>query len=82
MDKPKIDYPCPWVYKVIGADAAALHAAVDEAIGEQAYTIAASNTSRTGKYVSMRVEVVVRDEENRVGIFTALGEHPCVRIVL
>jgi len=82
MEKPRIDYPCTWSYKVVGADAAALDLAVAEVMGEQVYTICASNTSRTGKYVSVRVETVVHDEENRVGIFMALGAHESVRIVL
>jgi len=82
MEKPQIHYPCNWVYKVIGADADGLREAVAEVMGGQAHTVTPSNTSRTGKYSSMRLEVVVHDEERRVGIYAALDAHDCVKIVL
>ncbi len=41
-----------------------------------------SNTSSTGRYVSVNVEVVVSSQQERVGLFEALRAHAAVRMVL
>jgi putative lipoic acid-binding regulatory protein len=48
--KPILEYPCRWLYKVIGDDREALQRAAQEIIGRQPCAISWSNRSRTGKY--------------------------------
>ncbi len=80
-EKPEISYPCAWSYRVIGADEVRLRAVILEVIGEADHSLRLANESSQGRYRSMNLEVVVRDEEHRNSIFAALGKHPDVRFV-
>jgi len=80
--KPKIDYPCPWRYRVIGEDRARLQAAIASVLLERAHTLSEGNTSAKGRYVSLGLEVIVTDEDDRLRISEQLGHHPDVRMVL
>ena len=82
MHKPEIRYPCEWEYKIIGADAEAIRAAIVTVVGEAEHAVDHSRASRTGKYVSLQLVVIVRDEEHRLGIYQALVAHRAVKIVL
>lgn len=79
---PEIDYPCPWSYTLIGRDLDGLRAAVAQVLGPRAHELVVSNTSPRGKYRSMRLEVVVQDEPDRLKLFDALAAHEDVRFVL
>lgn len=80
--KPVIEYPCQWVYKVIGPDEAALREAVTQVVQDLPHTVALSNTSATGRYCCLNVELTVADEEVRTSLYELLKNHPAVRIVL
>ena len=81
-DHPDIEYPCRWPYKVVGASEARLRDAVRGAVGDAEHTLVLSNTSRTGKYVSLALEVLVFDDAQRLTIGRLLHEHVDVRLVL
>lgn len=80
--RPEIEYPTTWGYHVIGADEARLRDAVARVLGDRDYTFSLSNQSSRGKYLSFHVELVVRDEEERIELFAALRDHPDIVIVL
>jgi len=80
--KAKINYPCRWLYKVIGSDQEQLYLALEEIIGHGACDISLSNSSSSGKYVCLNVEVFVESEEKRNSIYMDLKTHLQVRIVL
>lgn len=80
--KLKLEYPCPWEYKVIGTDEGMLRQAVTEVIGLREHTVSLSNASSRGKYRSLRIELVVTSEQQRTDIFHALRAHPDVIMVL
>jgi putative lipoic acid-binding regulatory protein len=82
MAKPDISYPCRWVYRVIGGRAEVLRQAVTDVLGDHEHVLTPSNTSRNGKYASLRLEVVVADDDQREGIYRALCSHESIRIVL
>jgi len=82
MCKVKIDYPCQWLYKVIGSDQEKLHRALMEIVSDNSCDISSSNSSRTGKYHSLNLEVTVQSEEERNAIYMALKAHPQVKMVL
>jgi putative lipoic acid-binding regulatory protein len=78
----EIDYPCCWVYKVIGSDANAMRAAVLQIVETNEVRIEESNTSSTGKFVSLNVEVTVQSDEERTGYYEALKASAAIRMVL
>ena len=81
-DRPEIEYPCRWSYKVVGESEERLRAVIRKVVGDTDHTLKLSNTSRTGKYVSLALDVLVRDEVQRRGIGQTLHEHIDVRLVL
>ncbi|MFH1217500.1 MAG: DUF493 domain-containing protein [Pseudomonadota bacterium] len=80
--KVAIEYPCLWLYKIIGTGEDELLDAIREILGEAEYTLSLSNTSRTGKYLSFNLEVMVHSEEARNYFFAAIREHSSVKMVL
>lgn len=82
MCKVQIDYPCQWLYKVIGFDLETLRQALLEIVNNDSCDISFSNSSSTGKYHCLNLEVTVRSEEERNFIYLALKDHPQVKIVL
>jgi len=80
--KVQINYPCQWLYKVIGFNQEKLHQALLEIVNNDSCDISLSNSSRTGKYHCLNLEVTVQSEEERNSIYLALKAHPQVKIVL
>ena len=80
--KVLIEYPCNWCYKVIATERAALEQAVRDVIDARAHTLKASNQSKTGKYVSMNLDMLVHNEDDRTFIFDALKKHQDIKMVL
>lgn len=78
----KLIYPCKWLYKVIGADRQQLQQAITHVIRDNSCSISPSNSSKTGKYHCLNLEITVRNEEERDLIYAALKEHPHVKVVL
>jgi putative lipoic acid-binding regulatory protein len=78
----KLVYPCEWLYKVIGPDKEQLYQAITHVIKDSSCSITHSNSSNTGKYHCLNLEVTVQNEEERNLIYEALKEHPQVKIVL
>lgn len=81
-EKPKIDYPCPWLYKVIGADENDLRKAIEVVCGKDNLLISKSHTSSGGKYCSLNVEIVVESDENRLAYYQNLKNHAAVKVIL
>lgn len=83
-DKGKIEYPCMWLYKVIGADRESVEKAlanifVDENKGVK---VNFSNISKKGNYLAFNVELKVKDEQQRDLIYNRLKKHPDIKAVL
>jgi putative lipoic acid-binding regulatory protein len=81
-EKPEIDYPCSWVYKVIGEDTQVLQELILTACAPSAVEISHSHSSSGGKYHSLNATLTVDSEEMRLQIYAALKSHPAVKIVL
>lgn len=56
--------------------------AIEEIVEGYACTITISNTSKTGRYHCLNVEMVVDDEGHRTGVYDRLRNHPAIKIVL
>lgn len=81
-EKLEIEYPCQWLYKVIGNDATLTIDAIKECCHILDAKIAHSNVSSSGKYHSFNVSVTVPDEQTRLTVFDALKVHPSLKMVL
>lgn len=77
-----IQYPCRWLYKVIGRDSEKLQQAILEIVNPAECQISFSKSSSSGKYHCLNLEVHVRDQNERNSIYLALKQHPQVKIVL
>lgn len=80
--KPKIDYPCPWQYKIIGESATVIAKLVADHVHEKEYSLTKSNVSRGGRYISMSLELIVQSEERRLELYRLLADDPTVKVVL
>lgn len=80
--KVQIQYPCRWLYKVIGLDPERLHQALLEIVSDDSCNVSPSNSSRTGKYHCLNLEVTVQSEAELNSIYKALKAHPQVKFVL
>ena len=80
--RPEIDYPCPWQYRLIGEDEAAMRAALAECIDVERCVVSEGNRSSGGRYLSVQVELIVMSEEERLGLYRCLAGHPATKMVL
>lgn len=80
--KPDIEYPCLWQYKVIGKNRDELDEAIKQICPNIPVTVKLSNTSSSGKYCSLNVELKVTDEAMRNSIFAAFQDHAAVTMVI
>jgi uncharacterized protein len=80
--KPQIDYPCFWVYKVIGHDLEGLQGAIAEVLEGSEHTVTYSRSSRSGAYHCLNVEMTVESEPVRLDLYERLRRHPSVIMVM
>lgn len=68
-----IDYPARWQYVVFGRDESSLRSAIESVLPGRDATVTLSKRSARGTYLSLVVELVVRDEDDRTGVWRALA---------
>ena len=81
-EKPVIEYPCPWSYRLIGRQALEVRAAVATILGLKRYVLNDANTSSGGKYRSFELALIVDSESERQGLFKRLADHADIIFVL
>lgn len=81
-EKLELTYPCSWTYKLIGAEKEAIQKAIHDVILEREHNLTHSNNSKTGKYVSMNLDLVIQNEDERNFIYEALKKHQNIKMVL
>lgn len=82
LPKLELEYPCSWCYKVIAHTPEDIAIAIKEVILEKPHTIKHSNSSKSGKFVSMNLDLIVQNEDERDFIFRALKSHQKIKMVL
>jgi hypothetical protein len=82
MEKPKINYPCVWYYKIIGYNRELITKLLPIICKKHDYTFGESHQSKTGKYISFNFSTRVKSEEERNKVFNILKNIPSVKIVL
>ena len=81
-DKLELTYPCSWAYKLIAGEKEALQKAIHDVILEREHKLTHSKNSKGGKYVSMNLELLVHNEDDRNFIYEALKAHQNIKMVL
>ena len=81
-ERPDIEYPCEWGYKIIGTDKTALQAVIFDIVGDRAYISKGGNSSSKGKFHSLNMRCQVESEEDRNAIFKAFQDHDDVKMVI
>ncbi|MFT5661760.1 MAG: putative lipoic acid-binding regulatory protein [Sulfurimonas sp.] len=80
--KLELEYPCSWSYKLIGHEKEAIQKAIHDVILEREHTLNHSNNSKTGKYVSLNLALIIQNEDERNFIYEALKKHKHIKMVL
>lgn len=80
--KLKLEYPCQWIYKLIGSNKESIQEAIAEIIVGKEYKIELSNKSSAGKYCCMNLEMSTESEEERTATYASLKSHPNIIMVL
>ena len=78
----QLEYPCLWIYKIIGTDPDKMKCAVYEIIRDRQCRITPSHQSETAQYFSMNVELTVESESHRTNIYESLKAHQAIKLVL
>jgi hypothetical protein len=81
-ERPELNYPCEWTYKVIGKDVDKLIAAIEGASLELKYEVTPSNVSNNDNYFSLNFKVTVPSEAARDIIYQKLNNNKDVIMVL
>jgi putative lipoic acid-binding regulatory protein len=80
--KLHLEYPCLWIYTIIGVDQDKMQSAVCDIIRDRPCKISLSRQSETAKYISLNVELTVESESHRAALYEALKEHRAIKLVL
>lgn len=82
QEKLELTYPCSWSYKLIASEVEALKQAIRDVIYEREHKLTHSKNSKGGKYVSMNLDMLVHNEDDRNFIYEALKAHQQIKMVL
>ena len=80
-NRPEIEYPTDWHYKIIGDNVDRMLATINEISELYNSDLTPSNISRKGKYVSLNLTVLVENEIVRNNIYARLQSNPSIKIV-
>ncbi|SFV57089.1 Proposed lipoate regulatory protein YbeD [hydrothermal vent metagenome] len=81
-EKPTIEYPTQWGFKIIGKNKDKLLKCIQEAMGEKKHDCKLGNSSRTGKFHTYNASCSVESEEERNKIFKYFETHEAVNMVI
>ena len=84
-ERPEINYPTKWGFKLIGRDKEKLLACIKEImqeVGDKEHDCSLGNVSRTGKFHSYNASCTVESEEERNKIFKFFEDHTDIDMVI
>ena len=82
QNKPDIDYPTPWGYRIVGTSEDEIRAHVLELLADVEHELVFARQSSGGRYVSLHLRLVVQDEAQRLAIYEHLVRHAAIRFVV
>ncbi len=80
--KIEITYPCEWEIKIIGSDEKIMRNVTDCILEERSYTVLRSNASRTGKYLTLKIKLVLQSAEEKQDIYAKFTSDKEIKFVL
>lgn len=78
--RPEITYPCKWEYRVIGTDHDLIAKLISQVVGEREHVT--SEGMAKGKFMSMHVDVLVGNEDERDQLYRELAAPEFVKLVI
>jgi putative lipoic acid-binding regulatory protein len=81
-EKPVINYPCEWGFKLIGTNRDRLKRCISDIMDNREYKYRDGNISKNGKFISVNARCEVSSERERDDIFRAFQEHSDVKMVI
>jgi putative lipoic acid-binding regulatory protein len=81
-ERPEIEYPVAWTYRIICLEEQAVRVGVSGLLGDLQHTLVEVRISSAGRYRSLQLDVEVRDEAHRNEVFRALTGMPGVKMVI
>jgi len=80
--KLELEYPCNWCYKIIGKDRDKLHDTISKLLLERDHNIEHSNSSSSGKYICLNLDLLVHSDDDREALYEALRDNEHITRVL
>ncbi|NLE01873.1 MAG: DUF493 domain-containing protein [Fibrobacter sp.] len=80
--KAQITYPCNWTYKIIGLNKKSMIDASQAILNHHSYSLKDSNSSKSGKYISLEINLIVQNEEQRNNIYKEFVQHESIKMVI
>jgi len=80
--KLELEYPCKWEYKLIGKEEDGIKKMALDIVGEKPFTLNVSNKSSSGKFVSVTLEVLIYNDDERVYIYEELRKSKHILYIL
>lgn len=81
-EKLELTYPCSWSYKLIALERKAIEDAIKDILDERAHKLTHSKNSKSGKYISMNLDLLVYNEDDRNFLYESLKAHQHIKMVL
>lgn len=81
-EKLELTYPCSWSYKLIALEQKVIEAAIKDILDERGHKLTHSKNSKGGKYISMNLDLLVYNEDDRNFIYESLRAHQYIKMVL
>jgi len=82
QEKPEINYPTQWGFKLIGKDKDNLLECIKEVMGDKKHNCKIGNISKGGKFCSYNADCIVDSEDERNKIFKEFEKHNAVKMVI
>ncbi len=81
-ERPDIEYPLEWGFKIIGRDKDALESCIREIMQDREHKCHIGNSSKGGKFHSYNASCLVETQEDRDKIFKFFQDHDDVKMVI
>lgn len=80
--KLELEYPCDWTYKLVVLNDHLIRNTVEDVLNGKKYNLDTSKTSKKGKFVSYKLDIIVDDEKERVEIYNSFKKHKDIQMVI
>ena len=80
--KLELDYPCEWKYKVVIKSDKNIENIIKDILLNKEYTLKPSKVSSKGNFKSYTIEMLVYNENERKEIYSMLGKHKDIKMVV